>query len=117
MTTYHLLFSDGKRADVRALSAGRAMQIALEDYPGQTILECFSGNKEPLWVPKAEHPTSGYWAQPAWVDYEIPPHKPALSHEAEQVGEETIPFSFFEEIPATVKPRKRVPAAKERTHV
>lgn len=67
---YHILLNDGSNTDVKSNSAADAMCIALERNPGRTITKCFTGYQHPL--------GHRFGQQAAYIEYEIPAHKPVL---------------------------------------
>jgi len=117
MLTYRMLLSSRERVEVKGFDASDAMQKALERFPGTTIRECYSGYKETHFVHTGQGTIE---MEPAWIDYEIPPHFPFLPLDKGE-PEPAAFFDFMGEVPAKEEPvkpvtRKRLVGAKERTH-
>lgn len=75
MPTYRLITNEGRKLEVKSPSAGAAIETALRDNPGVTIVECYSGLKEED-VEFIRRFNSEARPIVGWIDHEVPVHLP-----------------------------------------
>lgn len=76
MPTYRLITNKGRKLEVKSPSAGAAIESAIRDNPGVTIVECYSGLKEED-ADNIRRFNSDARPIVGWIDHEVPAHLPA----------------------------------------
>lgn len=74
-TTYRIILSDKKKIEIESTSSGAACEEARWKYRGRSIVECYSGLKQPdIDILQAIDHTKKYML--GHIQHEIPEHDP-----------------------------------------
>lgn len=95
-TGYHLILDNDLRVDVTAASAAQAMQRALEQNPGRTIIKCWSGSYNET-VTYTEN-RKKVVTPPGYIEYEIPAHEPFVPAPKIKATDKTVAMFSDEEM-------------------